>query len=357
MRGSRVILKGGLTLLAPALLLSACSEPEAALLPGQEVLRGDEAEIAAHMIEASERIMRERTVNGTAPRLNQSKTLGCLEASFRVVANLPAELRQGLFARPAEYPALLRFANASSNDDRDKDFRGLSIKLSEVPGEPLWGEAGVQDFLLNSHPVLFAEDPAEFLAFLEATADGAMWKFFLNPLHFDAAWILLRGRERIASPFDISYWSTTPYRFGGEGTAVKYAVQSCSAEVSGMPAEPTQDHLREAMQRHLAQGEACFEFLVQLQGDPQAMPIEDASVLWDEAEAPFHKLATLVVAAQDFAAPAALQACEAMRFNPWQSLPEHRPLGGINRVRQSVYAAAGAFRVNAAAAAASGSGP
>ncbi len=29
--------------------------------------------------------------------------------------------------------------------------------------------------------------------------------------------------------------------------------------------------------------------------------------------------------------------CEAMAFSPWHSLAAHRPLGGINRLRQQVY--------------------
>ncbi|MEK1942330.1 MAG: hypothetical protein AAAB16_18325, partial [Pseudomonas sp.] len=31
-------------------------------------------------------------------------------------------------------------------------------------------------------------------------------------------------------------------------------------------------------------------------------------------------------------------------FNPWHALPEHRPLGGINRLRKAVYEAVSAYR-------------
>ena len=31
--------------------------------------------------------------------------------------------------------------------------------------------------------------------------------------------------------------------------------------------------------------------------------------------------------------------CEAMSFTPWHALKEHRPLGGINRLRKAVYSA------------------
>lgn len=31
--------------------------------------------------------------------------------------------------------------------------------------------------------------------------------------------------------------------------------------------------------------------------------------------------------------------CEPMSFSPWDSLAEHRPMGGINQLRRSVYMA------------------
>ena len=31
--------------------------------------------------------------------------------------------------------------------------------------------------------------------------------------------------------------------------------------------------------------------------------------------------------------------CEAMAFSPWNALAEHRPMGGINRLRKAVYLA------------------
>ena len=36
--------------------------------------------------------------------------------------------------------------------------------------------------------------------------------------------------------------------------------------------------------------------------------------------------------------------CEAMAFSPWNALTEHRPMGGINRLRQAVYLASQAMR-------------
>jgi hypothetical protein len=97
------------------------------------------------------------------------------------------------------------------------------------------------------------------------------------------------------------------------------------------------------MREHLDRVPACFEFMVQFQRDPVSMPIEDASVVWDEVRSPFITLARIRIEAG--ASPEAIDnSCEAMTFNPWQSLAEHRPIGGINRTRRAIYAEIGAFR-------------
>lgn len=333
-------------ILALALCLGACGgEP---LKLGETRPDPDEAQIAARLIEAVKQASLRQYPEGVLRRFNQPKGHACLAARFAVASDLPVELQQGLFRRGAVYPALVRFASASEFDDTEKDFRGMSIKLSGMAGKlgkPLWGEDGTQDFLLNSHPALFAGTPAHFLAYVEAMRDGATWKYFIDPRHFYSLLIGLKGRAKIASPFDIRYWSTTPYRFGEDkSVAVKYSAAPCSRVSSEEPDKPHPDFLAENIKRHLQQGPACFEFMVQFQTDPQAMPIEDASVEWDEAVSPFRKLATLTIEDQAFDSETARQQCERARFNPWQSLAAHEPIGGINRVRRPIYAELARFR-------------
>lgn len=312
---------------------------------GEEQVGRSEAEIADRMIKAIKRAGLRRYPEGEVKRFNQAKGLGCFSADFTIERELPDALQQGLFRSGRVYTARIRFANASQADDSKKDFRGMSIKLSGVEGKSLWGADGTQDFLLNSYPALFAATPADFLSFVEAVADGATWKYFIHPRHFYSLLIVLRGRARIASPFDIRYWSTTPYRFGNsDSVAVKYSVRPCSGIRSETPDNPGPDYLATAMKNHLQRAVACFDFMVQFQTDPAAMPVEDASVEWDEGLSPYRKLATITIKNQEFQTATARQDCEWMSFNPWQSLTEHRPIGGINRVRKAVYAETARFR-------------
>lgn len=330
-------------LLGLLLLLAACGPGDGGLELGEERISPDEADNTAAMIEAIKAVALAEHPTGVIERLNQSKSLACFDARFAVVDGLDANLQQGVFTPGAIYPARLRFASARQEDDRDKDFHGVSIKLEDVVGPTLWGEQGYQVFLLNSSPALFAANPGDFRDFIEATRDGKVWRYFINPSHFYSLPIVLSGRAEIDNPFAIRYWSTTPYRFGDDVTrAVKYSLRPC-APPPDFTVEKHQDFLTDAMREHLRITPACFDFMVQFQTDPDSMPIENSAVAWDESVSPFIKLAEIRI--EEGATSADTRdSCESMSFNPWQSLEAHRPLGGINRVRKPIYGEIGEFR-------------
>ena len=285
--------------------------------------------------------------NGVTPRFNQSKSIACLNGEFKVHGDIPQALKQGIFSRPVSYPAMLRFASASEQDDSRKDIRGLSIKVSNVDGAVLWGRPGTQDFLLNSYPALFVSTPEEFLSFIRARQAGEERRFFLNPTapRPKALSIVSRARQRHLSPLDIRYWSTVPFRHGENGgQVVKYSVTHCSDYTTATPVDAGRNQLRAAVKAHLQQGSACFHFGVQRQVDPNTMPVEDPTVIWDEKVSPFETVATIVVEDQVFDDPESLADCERISFNPWQSLPAHEPLGRMNWVRRLVYDRAARLR-------------
>ena len=304
-------------------------------------------QLVAEMSRRVETITLAAAKDGVIPRFNQPKTVGCVAAEFRVHADIPDELKHGLFAQAGAYPATLRFANASYMDDDKKDIRGLSIRVANVQGDVLWGEPGYQDFVLNSYPALFVATPEAFLDFIRARQKGEELKFFINPLkpHIKSLMIVFKARAQHLSPLDIRYWSTVPFRLGEDnGQVVKYSVTPCSNYTTTQAVDPGPNQLRAAIKAHLQREAACFHFGVQLQKDPQSMPIEDASVIWDEDVSPFQTVATLTIAKQDFDTPEALDACERSSFNPWQCLAAHEPLGRMNAVRKMVYANAAKLR-------------
>lgn len=313
---------------------------------GEERPSSEEAAVIRDFIDFLREASRKRHPDGTMLRFNQPRHAGCVEGEFTVPDDgLSDDLRVGFFARPGTSPAFVRFANASSASDRDADIRGMAIQIGNVAGENLTPGSTTQDFVLNSHPVMVAPNAGEFLELLRATEAGgfrAAW-YFLT--HFAALRIGLAARSRPTCHLDIPYWSTTPFLFG-PGRAVKYKVQPTSATKSPPPEKRADDYLRQAMKRHLAREEASFDFMVQFQSDPDAMPIEDASVVWDEGAAPFVSVGTLRIPAQDFDTPDRMARCETTAFSPWNTLPEHRPLGGMNRARKAIYAEMARFRTD-----------
>jgi hypothetical protein len=64
------------------------------------------------------------------------------------------------------------------------------------------------------------------------------------------------------------------------------------------------------------------------------MPVEDPTIEWNSVPV---KLATLSIYPQKFDSPEQMTFVENLEWSPWNSLPEHRPLGGINRARQKLH--------------------
>jgi hypothetical protein len=286
---------------------------------------------------------RPRAPGAPIPRFNQARAAGCVEAEFAVPADLPAALKVGVFAQPGTYPALVRFASASSSSDSEPDIRGMSVKVRGVPGENLTPGVTDQDFVLNSHPVMMVADTKSFLELLRANEAGGLRRIFYFLTHPKAAGIARAARKLHTCHLDIPYWSATPYLFG-DGRAVKYRVRPPRHQQPSPPPSGTPTYLTDALRARLAAGEAIFEVAVQQQTDPRRMPIEDASVEWSEDASPFEPVATLRIPAQRFDSPDRAARCEAVSFSPWHALVPHRPLGGMNRARREIYNALAAFR-------------
>lgn len=320
------------------LLLTGCGSEPTGLGLGEERVDPHEAREAIEMAELIRKVTFDRArERKPLKRFNQVKTNGCVTGEFKVKSGLPSDLAQGLFSSPDSYSATLRFANASEMDDTAADFRGLSIKVQTKD------KGQEQNFLFNSQPALFASDPKVFHEFIKAQDSGNLAGFAFS--NIGAAWSLLMGRDNPDNMFDVDFFSTTPSRLGlNPQSAVKYSVQACEKSPEYPLNTDDANYLRQSMIEHLRVKDACFNFMVQKQTNPDTMPIEDASVEWSQDESPFVTVATITIKEQNFIAHDKMTACEAMTFNPWNGLVEHKPIGGINRVRKAIYQQLGDFR-------------
>ncbi len=309
----------------------------------EETIAPEEARINAAFISFLKEVSATRHPTGPIQRFNQGRAAGCVRAEFAVLDTVASEHRVGMFATPRVYDAWIRFANASSQSDREKDVRGMSIRISGVAGENLTPGESRQDFVLNSHPVMVAANTKDFMELLKAMNAGGLRQvsYFLS--HPRSAMIGFQARQQPTSHLDIPYFSATPYLFG-PGRAVKYAVHPCTSSKTGQPATVSDTYLTDALRNRLRHSEACFDFAVQFQVDARKMPIEDATVEWKEEDSPRHVLARIRIPPQDVDHADTMRACEENAFNPWYSLTDHRPLGNMNRSRREIYHALAAFR-------------
>ncbi|MCA8916776.1 MAG: catalase family protein [Planctomycetes bacterium] len=318
-----------------------------------EAIPANEAALIERLVEQSLELLDK----GTVPvfRGQHPKHHGCVRAEFQVDSGLDAGLRHGLFAKPGRFPAVIRFSNAAMNDDRKGDGHGMAIKLFDVPGDKLLGTGDTHDFVLLDHPVFFAGSVSGYVDLFDAlinAKDSVLPKlaFFLPQFIAELGHVyftyLRHHPDQLAimkammakhpeTPLNQRFWSTTPYRLGPH--VVRWSVQPHASLLKPLKPVDSPDKLRLALAQQLGEGEAAFDFMVQLRTDPATMPIEDPTREWTGAS--MRKLATLHIPKQKPDTPELMEFCEHLSFNIWRCLPEHEPLGGINRARRAIYEA------------------
>lgn len=230
----------------------------------------------------------------------------CYRARFSVVENLEPDLTVGVLQAGRAYEAVVRLSNAPPHTRRQPVKPVVAIKLLGVDGHFLDEadpSARQQDFILGPEPTFMYADAA---AYSDAIVGDAERRTSAR----------VEGDAVPARTFT-RFWSMTPYRFDHHH-AVKYAMRACDDTNAGS-GRPIPE---------------CFEFMLQFQTDPAAMPIENATVEWDEVLSPFEPVALLTLVHP--VEPSAAAQCGLLAFSAWQSLTVHRPLGGINRAQRVI---------------------
>lgn len=286
---------------------------------------------------------------GDTKRDAHPKSLGLLKANFIVDSNLDPKYKVGIFKEAKTYSSFIRISNSNPkiHSDKKKDFRGLAIKLLDVEGEKcLEYEKYTQDFL-------FINNETMPIGTLKLFHDAIYYTTKSNPLIFGFKLLLsgkmlgllrnvMKNMKHDTSPLDIKYFSTTPYMFGDK--KVKYCLIPKSKYKSVLPEKMSHNYLTNNMQKHLFDNEAIFDFMIQFQTDENEMPINDASVEWNEEKSPFIKVAQIKIPPQKFTTKEREALGEILSFSPGNSLLKHKPIGDINIARMKIYKEMSKFR-------------
>lgn len=324
-----------------------------------------------------------RVLRGVHP-----KDHGCVTATFAVSDTLPPAYQVGIFRKPGKtYRAAIRFSNAAplvtpdSPEEpsppagklvRTHGSRGMAIKLYDVNGPRLAPEdrERTQDFLMINQPVFAFANTEDYLALNRIIVgdDAAAPAFFARPnLSPEAQKRAMTSRGIIArikgflqpafqpapmSPLDNAYFGAAPFSFG-EGRVMRFAckpVNPMTGELGDAIKDP--DYLRNAMRKRMAEAgdkDICFDFQVQVR-DAASLAgkidtdIEDACQAWSETDYPYVTVARITIPPQDISSPERQEFCETLFYTPWHGLVDHRPIGGINRLRRQVYDASAVRR-------------
>jgi Catalase len=335
---------------------------------GEALLIGRMARLAANAVVENYCALKSSNAAACAMRDQHAKSHGCVKAEFVVLENLPAGFTTSLFRPGARYDALVRFSNGQGKpqSDRKLDGRGLSIKLSGVEGTTFLREltpertpAGEHDFLFSSFPVFFCKNAVDYTEFMDAVTAGHetwreklawvwRWVWFVvrHPRQFIT--FLATGFVRITNPLTATYHSMSPYLFG-EDKVVRYLVSPETPQRDaagwwahfGLPRSP--NFLRDALVNDLRPGGAdndvVLNFAVRVRHSATPQDVENAALWWTRPRDRVTLLGKIRIPRQEFEAPHQRYETERMTFSPWNCLPEHRPLGSINRMRLAVYLA------------------
>ena len=329
--------------------------------PGEEETVRDLVETMRGIVETTHRDY------GYPVRAVHAKSHGLLRGELSVNAAFAPPYAQGLFAKPGTYPVVLRFSTNPGDllDDSISVPRGLAVKVVGVEGDRLPGSAGqsTQDFVMANAPAFAAPNAKSFLGnakLLARTTDTpqAFKKAISAVLRTaEAAVEAVGGKSAVLTQLGghpnthilgETFYSQTPFLYGpyiakfsvAPASAALKALAGRKVEVSGRP-----EALREEVLAFFAEQEAEWDLRVQLCTDPEAMPVEDASVEWPEAQSPYVTVGRIRVGRQPSWDEARSRAVDlGMSFSPWHGLAAHRPLGSINRARRPAYEMSSGFR-------------
>ncbi len=289
-----------------------------------------------------------RIAKGQCPALRPVflKPHGVAHGIFRIRPDLPKELAVGLFSG-GEYPAWIRFSSDTLPTLNDfKTTVGIGIKLFNTPTPKIFGDPHDRtfDFIFQNFDVFFVDTAADMCAFTKAgVVDGDYGPYLAA--HPITAKLLDEMAKPVASVLGTNYWSCVPFHFGA-GRFVKYKLEPTldTAPITDPPVDPT--YLAADLHARLKAGATSFRFYLQFSTDPSAMPLDKATVRWDEfVSQPLH-VADLVLPQQDIRVRGQAEYGENLSWNIWRVTEEHKPVGSIADARRAVYAASAEQRRN-----------
>lgn len=170
--------------------------------PGVENPKPNEEETAKKIGEVMNKMQQHNfDQHRHAFRATHVKTQGIVKGKLKVLQDLPAHLRQGLFKVPGKtYDIAARYASEPVflQADEEPGPRGMALRVFDAEGERLEGadpNAATQDFFFNNAPMIELTDIDTCLEIMELRE-----KYFDSPMKLGAATKLRTDAIKQAAP-------------------------------------------------------------------------------------------------------------------------------------------------------------
>jgi hypothetical protein len=276
------------------------------------------------------------------------KLHGVVHGQLELDPERPAWTRQGLFARDA-FDCWGRFSSdvPPDADDVGNGTIGFALKLFGAPTPSLASidpGAPTADLVLQNHDVFFVDTGEDMCRFTDLSLAGRGHEW--DAAHPETTRILAEMAKHEPSLRSATYWSVLPYACGPD-RAVKYRLRGGTPPPPS-PAGADPNRLATDLAQGLAAGEATFALEIQTARAGVSLPVDRATIRWEEAEAPWTPLGRLVLPQQDINEEGQATYGETLSFSPWRTPEANRPLGSIAQSRRLAYpsSAAQRYRVN-----------
>lgn len=335
--------------------------------PDVEQIEPDEPQIARDLAETMLSIAQKTYADsGHAMRCVHAKSHGLLAARLEVLADLPPELAQGIFSKSHAYDCVIRLSTTPGDllHDSVSTPRGMALKVLDVEGARLPGSEGSsnQDFVLANGKEFNSPSGEAFLKNLRMLAlttdriEGLkelISKVFrgmesvVEAVGGQSAMLKSLGGNPPTHILGESFFSQVPIRYGDYVAKVGVVPASDNFRAlanARLDIGKDSNAIRHVVEHFFAEETAIWHLQIQLCTDLDAMPVEGISP-WDEKTSPFITIARIIVDPQQaWNEERSNTVDDGMRFDPWNGVEAHQPLGSIMRLRKLAYEKSAAFR-------------
>ena len=201
------------------------------------------------------------------------------------------------------------------------------------------GDATTQDFLLIDSPTVAFKTPQEFVTFVKCITSPATAPFKLvGALGFRAfsliAEVAKMAKGKRSSLLDLPYFSVATMTMGPYAARLRLT----PTHQPSPHAKPEADraYLRAELIPRVHAGGVSFVLEAQF-CESESDSVEDTTRAWTTAFVPLGQLDILATDLESEAGKKESELVEALSFDPWHALVEHRPLGVTMRARKAAY--------------------